>query len=217
MKKISAVLLSILCATLTVSCSVKTHRSIADSARSANAILVPLENPVLIQRGEEWYMQAYKAPIERYGMPVIQTVKHTEPNYHPERYSLIDDLEDADTLYASVAPETAQEILKGKYSHQTAISFINSKWTETLEGDTLKHNTTARTPDYFRNLSSHRLIQDGNKSYLIARMGELSADFNSIIMYPLAGLSFLLIDTPGSLLLGPPASNASATPGPEEL
>lgn len=65
--------------------------------------------------------------------------------------------------------------------------------------------TTAEAPAFFRNMSSHRLLKsEQGSSYLIARIGEMSADFSAIYAYPFAGLCAIIIDTPASFFYSPP-------------
>ena len=206
MKRFSLLIVSVLSALSAVSCSVRTHEVIADHARSGNAILVPLEKPILCQMGDQWYLQGHKAQIERRHRPSIQKVKNPGKKFHPERYYLVDE-DDFEPVYAPMTPEMADRMMKDTYTYTDAISFINTKWLRELPGgEVQKWKTRAVAPDYFRNMSSHRLIQTETHSYLLARIGEMTADFSSIYMYPLAGLSAILIDAPGSILIGPPTT-----------
>lgn len=208
MKKISVLILSVFCAISSVSCSVRTHEVIADKARSGYAILLPLEEPVICQVGEDWYMQGRKTLVYRSGRPVLYKEIDQEKKYHPERYYLDDDDHrnfDYEPVYAPMPKEMAENMMKGIYTHSDAISFINTKWRLDLpQGEVKQWKTRASTPAYFRNLSSHRMLQTENGTYLLARVGEMTADFSAIFMYPLAGLSAVLIDAPGSILVGPP-------------
>ncbi len=209
MRKLPVLILSFICALASVSCSVRTHEVIADKARSGYAILVPLENPVLCQIGDEWYMQGMKTLVERRGRPCLYKEKGQEKKKHPERYYLVDDEDDIDftPIFAPMPQEMAERMMKNEYTHSDAISFINSKWTLNLpQGEAKRWKTSAVAPAYFRNISSHRMMQTQKNSYLLARVGEMTADFSSIYMYPLAGLSAILIDAPGSILLGPPTT-----------
>lgn len=217
MKRISLYILSALAAVTCVSCSVRTHEVIADHARSGDAILLPLETPGLCKVKDTWYMKGYKSQVERRNTPCIQKTKVDKE--HPERYQLVNGLQDSEIRYAEVPEEMAQNLLKGQYSHSDAISFINRKWVRTLpEGEVKQVSTKAQAPAFFRNMSSHRLLKDGSNSYLLARVGEMTADFSAVYMYPLAGVSALLIDLPGSIILGPQSSSKPVqTAQPEEL
>lgn len=206
MKRFSLLIVSVLCVISAVSCSVRTHEVIADHARSGNAILVPLEKPVLCQMGEQWYLQGNLAQVERRHRPCIHKTKNPGRNFHPERYYLVDE-DDFEPVYAPMSAEMAERMMKDTYTYTDAISFINSKWMKKLPaGEVQKWQTRAVAPSFFRNMSSHRMIQTEKDSYLLARIGEMTADFSSIYMYPLAGLSAILIDVPGSILIGPPTT-----------
>lgn len=209
MKKFPLLILSLIGALSSVSCSVRTHEVIADKARSGYAVLAPLENPVLCQVGEDWYFQGMKTLVERRGRACIYKEKGQEKKKHPERYYLVDDESDMDfePIYAPITKEMAERMMKDEFSHSDAISLINSKWTLTpKQGESKLWKTRAVAPAYFRNLSSHRMLQTETSTYLLARVGEMTADFSSIYMYPLAGLSAILIDAPGSILIGPPTT-----------
>lgn len=219
MNKISFFTLSSLLAVGTVSCSVRTHEPISDLARSGDAILLPLEKPTLCQVNEQWYIKGYHAEVERRNRPCIQTEKKPNELKRQERYYLVDDEEDFEPRYAPMPEEMAKNILKGKYSHSDAISFINQKWVKYLpEGEVKEVGTKASAPAFFRNMSSHRLLQDEeqNKSYMLARVGEMTANFSSLLIYPLAGISAIVIDLPGSIILGPPSAEVQKAQ-PEEL
>ncbi len=209
MKKIPVLILSLFCAFASISCSVRTHEVIADKARSGYAILVPLENPVLCQIGDEWYFQGMKTLVERRGRPCLYKVKEQEKKSHPERYYLVDDESEMEytPVFASITKEVADRMMKNEYTYSDAISFINTKWALDLpQGDVTRWKTRAVAPAYFRNLSSHRMMQTQSSSYLLARVGEMTADFSSVYMYPLAGLSAVFIDAPGSIFVGPPST-----------
>lgn len=205
MNKGLSIISGILCAVSLVSCSVRTHRVIADHGRSGEAVLIKLEGPVLCQVGNQWYMKGNKTSIVRRNRDCLMLTKPSPDQQHPERYYLTDtDESDFEPVYAPIPEDMARNIQEGSFTHTDAISFINSKWIDKLpDGESVEVATSTRTPDYFRNMSSHRLIQTNEKSYLIANLGEMTADFSSLYMYPLAGLSALLIDMPGTLLLGP--------------
>lgn len=219
MKKISFYTLSALLALTGVSCSVRTHEVIADTARSGDAILLPLEKPTLCQVNDQWYMKGYKVQVRRSNIPCFQPVQNQVEKEHPERYSLVSEFKNFEPRYAPIPEDMAKSLQKGKYSHSDAISFINRKWTDTLpEGEANGITAKAVVPAFFRNMSSHRLLKDGDNSYLLARVGEMTADFSAVYMYPLAGLSAILIDLPGSIILGPQASAEKPQEAqPEEL
>lgn len=218
MKKISFYTLSVLLALTCVSCSVRTHEVIADTARSGDAILLPLETPTLCQVNNQWYMKGYKAQVRRSNAPCIQLEQNQAKNEHPERYSLVIDEEEFEPRYTQIPEEMAKNLKAGKYSHSDAISFINRKWSTTLpEGEIKEQTTKAMAPAFFRNMSSHRLMKSDTQSYLLARVGEMTADFSAVYMYPLAGLSAIVIDLPGSILLGPQSSEKPQTAQPEEV
>lgn len=218
MNRISIFAVSVFMAIAGVSCSVRTHEVIADTARSGDAILLPLETPTLCQVNEQWYMKGYKAQVQRSNIPCIQPIKNKVDKEHPERYSLLVGEEDFETRYTQIPEEMVKNLMKGQYSHSDAISFINRKWVKNLpEGDVKNVTTKATAPAFFRNMSSHRLLQTPDKSYLLARVGEMTADFSAVYMYPLAGLSAILIDLPGSILIGPQTAEKPQEAQPEEL
>lgn len=205
MKIVSKILFGIICASMLVSCSVRTHRVIADYARSGEAILIKLENPTLCKVDSQWYMKGNKTSLVRRHRPCILPSTPTPANKHLERYYLVDpDENNFEPVYAPIPETMAMSIQGGTYTHSDAISFINSNWsTELPAGNCEEVTTHTRTPEYFRNMSSHRLVHTEENSYLIARVDEMTADFNAIYMYPVAGLSAIFIDFPGTLLLGP--------------
>ncbi len=218
MKKISFLILGLLCAAASVSCSVRTHKVIADHARSADAILIPLENPVVCKVGDNWYLEGHTAQVKRYNLPVLETERNPDNPNRPERYYLVSEREDFEPIYAPMPEELATSLLQGQYTHTDAIHFLKSKWSNELpEGDVQQWKTSATTPDYFRNMSSHLHIQREEDSYLIAHLDELSADFNALYVYPMAGLSALLIDAPGTFIIGPPTVKKPSKAQPEEL
>ncbi len=188
------------------SCSVCTRTAVADMARSADAILLPLEHPTLYNVEGEWYIGGHKTLIERYNSSWVNPEQLPAEKSHPERYSIADD-EFTDT-YAQIPEEMAANIRKGKYTYSDAISFINRKWIDQLpeQKKIKKYTTKANAPAFFRNMSSHRLVksEQGN-TYLLAEIGELTADFSSIFIYPLAGITGILVDMPASFLYSPPA------------
>lgn len=217
MKKISYYTLTALLALAGVSCSVRTHEVIADTARSGDAILLPLETPTLCKVNDQWYMKGYKAQVRRSNVPCIQPVKNEVEKEHPERYSVIVDEDEFESRYAEIPAEMVKNLKAGKYTHSDAISFINRKWSTHLpEGEVKEQTTKAEAPSFFRNMSSHRLLKNDSRSYLLARVGEMTADFSAVYMYPLAGLSAIAIDLPGSILLGPQSSETTQTAQPEE-
>ena len=217
MNKISFYTISALMTLCGVSCSVRTHEVIADTARSGDAILLPLEKPTLCQVNDQWYMKGYKAQVRRSNLPCFQPVENQVEKEHPERYSLVSEFKNFEPRYTPISEELAKNLKEGKYRHSDAISFINSKWTATLpEGEAKGMTAKATAPAFFRNMSSHRLLRDGNNSYLLSRVGEMTADFSAIYMYPLAGLSAIVIDLPGTILLGPQSSEQPLTAQPEE-
>ena len=214
MKQFSLLILSALCVFSLPSCSVRTHEVIADHARSGEAILIPLEKPVLCQVGEQWYLQGGRTYIERHNRPCIQKEKNPKRNVHPERYNLADD--EFEPVYAAIPQEMAERLMNENYTHSDAISFINRRWLQKLpEGNVKKWQTRAVAPAYFRNMSSHRLIQTEHESFLLARIGEMTADFSSVYMYPLAGLSAIFIDIPGSIIIGPPVTKVEVAEAEE--
>lgn len=203
MKKITLLTLSILSALITTSCSVRSHVSVADFGRSAEAILLPLESPTLYTVDNKWYMGGQKTYIERHNAPWVRPEQLPPDKRHPERYSI--DSDEMSPVYAEIPAEMAESIRKGKYTHSQAISFINRKWVDTLpEGEVRKVETSTSAPEYFRKMSSHRLLQTENSSYLLAHIGEFTADFSSILAYPLAGLCTIVVDTPASFFYSPP-------------
>ena len=217
MKKISYYTLTALLALAGVSCSVRTHEVIADTARSGDAILLPLETPTLCKVNDQWYMKGYKAQVRRSNVPCIQPVKNEVEKEHPERYSVIVDEDEFEPRYAEIPAEMVKNLKAGKYTHSDAIGFINRKWSQYLpEGEVKEQTTKAVAPAFFRNMSSHRLLKNDGRSYLLARVGEMTADFSAVYMYPLAGLSAIAIDLPGSILLGPQSSETTQTAQPEE-
>lgn len=218
MKKISFYTLSVLLALTGVSCSVRTHEVIADTARSGEAILLPLETPTLCKVNDQWYMKGYKAQVRRSNIPCVQLIRNEVEKEHPERYSVIVDEDEFEPRYTEVPENMVKSLKEGKYSHSDAISFINRKWSKYLpEGEVKEQTTKAVAPSFFRNMSSHRLLKNDSQSYLLARVGEMTADFSAVYMYPLAGLSAIIIDLPGSILLGPQSSEKPQTAQPEEV
>lgn len=204
-------------AMLSTSCSVCTHSAVADMARSGDAILLPLERPTLYRIGDDWYIGGHKAQVSRYNSSWVNPDYLPKEKRHPERYELEDD--EMTDVYARLPEEMAASIRKGKYSHSDAISFINRKWVDSLpaEGKIRKYKTKACAPAFFRNMSSHRLMQtEQGSSYLLARIDEQTADFSSIFVYPLAGLTAILIDMPASFFYSPP-QNEPQTAQPEEV
>lgn len=215
MNKITTSLLGILLAVCSASCSVRTHEVIADTARSGKAILLPLQNPTICNVDNQWFMKGSKAYVQRHNRPCIYKEKNPVDK-HEERYTLADD--EFEPIYAPIPEDMATNLMKGKYTHTDAISFINRKWTNTLpEGKVKEVATQGSTPAFFRSISSHRMLQTENGSYLLTRIDEMTADFSSIYVYPLAGLSAILIDVPGSIILGPPSSKTIQEAQPEEL
>ena len=203
MKNKTLVALSIICTLIMSSCSVRSHISIADCGRSADGILVPLEQPTLCKVDKQWYMCGVKANIERNNAPWVRPEQLPADKRHPERYTLGSD--DFSPIYSAIPTELAENLIKGKYTHSDAISFINRKWTAELpEGNVERVETKAQTPDYFRLMSSHRLMQTEQGNFLLANIGELTADFSSIYAYPLAGLCAIIIDAPASFFYSPP-------------
>ncbi len=203
MKNKTLLTLGALCTLLGTSCSVRSHISVADCGRSADAILVPLEQPTLCKVDKQWYLCGKKANIERHNAPWVRPEQLPADKRHPERYTLGGD--DMTPVYSAIPTELADNLRKGKYTHSDAISFINRKWVNELpEGKVEEVRTTAQTPDYFRTMSSHRLMQTEQGNFLLARIGELTADFSSIYAYPLAGLCAIFVDAPASFLYSPP-------------
>ena len=204
LKNIAVIAAGAMCALVNSSCSVCSRTAAADMGRSADVILLPLEKPTLCQVNNEWYMCGQTAWVERSNAPWINPDQLPAEKRHPERYTLVDD--EFTPIYAQIPESLATGIQKGHYTHSDAISFINRKWVKELpEGEVKKIETTAVAPTFFRNMDSHRLLksEQGN-SYLIARIGEMSADFGAIYAYPLAGLCAIIIDTPASFLYSPP-------------
>ena len=56
----------------TSSCSVCSHTSVADMGRSAEAILLPLEQPTLYKVDKQWYMLGHKTSVERSNAPWVR-------------------------------------------------------------------------------------------------------------------------------------------------
>ena len=200
---------------LTTSCSVCSRVSVADCGRSGEAILVPLENPTIHQVDGNWYMTGKKVTVERSNYPWVRPEQLSAEKRHPERYSLADD--ESTPTYAAIPETLAESLQKGKYTHSDAISFINRKWVDELpEGKVKTVNLKVNAPDFFRNMSSHRLMQTEQGSYLLARIGEMTADGRAIYAYPLAALSGLIIDMPASFLYSPPVQKPQLAQ-PEEV
>ena len=215
MKKLALLTLGILSALTISSCSVCSHVSVADFGRSAEAILLPLEQPTLHSVNGKWYMEGQKTYVERHNAPWVRPEQLPDDKRHPERYSI--DSDELSPVYAAIPAEMAESIRKGKYTHSQAISFINRKWVDTLpEGKVQTVKTKAAAPDYFRKMSSHRLLQTETSSYLLAHIGEFTADFSSILAYPLAGLCTIVVDTPASFFYSPPTKKKQVAQ-PEEL
>lgn len=203
MKKLTLLTLSILSALVATSCSVRSHVSVADFGRSAEAILLPLEAPTLYSVNDKWYMEGKKTYVERHNAPWVRPEQLSADKRHPERYSI--DSDEQSTVYAAMPADMAESIRKGKYTHSQAISFINRKWVDQLpEGKVKKVETKTSAPEYFRKMSSHRLMQTDSNSYLLAHIGEFTADFSSLLAYPLAGLCAIVVDTPASFFYSPP-------------
>ena len=202
-KNLTLGLLATAGALLTSSCSVCSHQSVADCGRSGEAILLPLETPTIHQVDGTWYMTGKKVTVERSNHPWVRPEQLSNEKRHPERYSLCD--EESTPMYAAIPGSLAESLQKGKYTHSDAISFINRKWVEQLpEGKVKTVNLTVNAPDFFRNMSSHRRMQTEQGSYLLANIGEMTADARAIYAYPLAALSCLIIDVPASFLYSPP-------------
>lgn len=202
-------------ALLTTSCSVCSRVSVADCGRSGEAILVPLENPTIHQVDGNWYMTGKKVTVERSNYPWVRPEQLSAEKRHPERYSLADD--ESTPTYAAIPETLAESLQKGKYTHSDAISFINRKWVDELpEGKVKTVKLKVNAPDFFRNMSSHRLMQTEQGSYLLARIGEMTADGRAIYAYPLAALSGLIIDMPASFLYSPPVQKPQVAQ-PEEV
>lgn len=204
LKKIALIVAGAMCALATSSCSVCSRTAAADFGRSADVILLPLEKPTLCQVDKDWYMCGQKAWVERHNAPWVNPDQLPAEKRHPERYTLVD--EEFTPMYARIPENLANSIKSGHYTHSDAISFINRKWVSTLPEGTVKRvKTTAEAPAFFRNMSSHRLLKsEQGSSYLIARIGEMSADFSAIYAYPFAGLCAIIIDTPASFFYSPP-------------
>lgn len=203
-KKLTILLCGALCGLVTSSCSVCSRTAAADFGRSAEAILLPLEHPTLFQINSNWYIEGQKSLVERSNAPWVNPDQLPAEKRHPERYNLAD--EDAAPVYSRIPESMAKNIMKGKYSHSDAISFINRKWIDELPAGKVKRiETKTNAPAFFRNMSSHRLLksEQGN-SYLIAHIGEMTADFSAIVAYPFAGLCAIVIDTPASFFYSPP-------------
>ena len=187
----------------TSSCSVCSHTAVADMGRSAEAILLPLEHPTLYKVDKQWYMLGHKTSVERNNAPWVRPEQLPAEQRHPERYNLGSD--EMMPMYAAIPSSLAESLQKGKYTHSDAISFINRKWIDTLPAEEAKEvKLTVSAPDYFRNMSSHRIMQTEQGTYLLANIGEMSADFGAILAYPLAALSTIVIDMPASFLYSPP-------------
>ena len=214
-KKTTLLALGAICALATSSCSVCSHVSVADMGRSADAILLPLEQPTLYQVNKQWYMLGQKTSIERYNAPWVRPEQLPEEKRHPERYKL--DSEEMTPMYSAIPSSLAENLQKGRYTHSDAISFINRKWEETLpEGEVKEVKTTVSTPDYFRNMSSHRIMRTERGTFLLAHIGEMSADLSAIYAYPLAGLYAIAVDMPASFLYSPPVQKTQVAQ-PETL
>lgn len=214
-RNIALLTLATLSTLVTTSCSVCSRVSVADRGRSGEAILLPLEKPTLHQVGKQWYMSGHKATVERYNYPWVRPEQLSPEKRHPERYALCDD--ELTTVYAAIPDSLAESLRKGKYTHSDAISFINRKWVDELpEGKSKSYQINVSAPDFFRNMSSHRLMQTEKGTYLLARIGEMEADLRSLYAYPLSGLSLLLIDTPASFLYSPPVQKPQLAQ-PEEV
>lgn len=215
MKKVILSVLCALCAFQLSSCSVRTHVAMADLGRSADAILVPLEQPTLYRVNGQWYMGGMMANVERYNAPSIRPEQLPSERRHPERYAL--DSDDMKDVYCAIPDDMAESIRKGTYTHSHAISFINRKWVGKLpEGKVAKEQVKTSAPDYFRGMSNHRLMQTSKGTYLLAKIGEFSADFGAIYAYPLAGLCTIIVDAPLSFLYSPPAQESKVAQ-PEEV
>lgn len=215
MKRNVLSLLATLCAFMASSCSVHSHVAVADMGRSADGILVPLENPTICCVNEQWYMCGHKANIERNNVPWTDISHLPIEKRHPERYTLGSD--EFTPIYSPIPKSLAESLQKGKYTHSDAISFINRKWVEELpEGEVSKKDLTVSAPEYFSKMSSHRLMQTEQGNFLLAQIGELTADFNAVLVYPLAGLTAVLFDTPASIFYTAPARQVQEAQ-PEEV
>lgn len=187
----------------TSSCSVCSHTAVADMGRSAEAILLPLEQPTLYKADKQWYMLGHKTSVERSNAPWVRPEQLLADKRHPERYSL--DSDEMTPVYSPIPTELANSLQKGRYTHSDAISFINRKWIDTLPSENATEvKLSVSTPDYFRNMSSHRIMRTEQGTFLLANIGEMSADFGAILAYPLAALSTIVIDMPASFLYSPP-------------
>ena len=187
----------------TSSCSVCSHTSVADMGRSAEAILLPLQQPTLYKVDKQWYMLGHKTTVERSNAPWVRPEQLHVDKRHPERYSI--DSDEMTPMYSPIPTELATSLQNGRYTHSDAISFINRKWVETLPTEEAQEvKLTVSAPDYFRNMSSHRIMQTEQGTFLLAHIGEMSADFGAILAYPLAALSAIVIDMPASFLYSPP-------------
>lgn len=214
-KSIALSVLSAIGALVLSSCSVCTRSAVADYGRSANAILLPLENPTLYCVNDQWYMGGQKANIERNNASWVRTDHLPYEKRHPERYTLGSD--EMSPMYSPIPKEMAESLRKGKYTHSQAISFINREWVDTLPGGEVRIiRLNASAPEFFRKMSSHRLMQTESGTFLLASIGELTADFSSIIAYPAAGLCAILIDAPASFFYIAP-SDQKQEAQPEEL
>lgn len=203
-KKIALIVAGAMSALVTSSCSVCSRSAAADLGRSGDAIILPLENPTLYRVDDKWYICGSKVQVERSNAPWVNPDQLPIEKRHPERYSLVDD--EFTPMYAPIPESMVENIRKGRYTHSDAISFINRKWISELpEGRVKEVKTTAEAPAFFRNMSSHRLLktEQGN-TYLLARIGEMTADLGAIYAYPLAGLCSIIIDIPASFLYSPP-------------
>lgn len=202
-KKNALLTLLSLCALGISSCSVCTHSAVADMGRSAEAILLPLETPTLYQVDKEWYMLGHKANVERCNASWVDPEYLPADKQHPERYEL--GSSDMTPAYAAIPASLAESLQKGRYTHSDAISFINRKWVDSLpEGEVKEVRLSLSAPDYFRHMSSHRIMHTDQGNFLLARIGEMTADFSAVYAYPLAGISAILIDVPGSIFYIPP-------------
>lgn len=216
-KQISLLAGGLICTLITSSCSVCSRTAAADMGRSAEVILLPLEKPVLCKVGKDWYACGHKAKASRSNAPWVNPDQLPAEKRHPERYTLEDD--EFTPAYARIPETLATNLNKGIYSHSDAISFINRKWVDELpEGDAKRVQTKAEAPAFFRNMDSHRLLKsEQGDSYLIARIGEMSADFGAVLAYPLAGLCTIIIDTPASFFYSPPNRKVIQKAEAEEL
>ena len=216
-KQITLLLGGIFSSLIYNSCSVCSHTAAADMGRSAEIILLPLEKPSLCQVDKTWYVCGHKARAERSNAPWVNPDQLPSEKRHPERYTLTDD--EFTPAYAEIPENLATNLSKGVYSHSDAISFINRKWVNELpEGNIKRIETKAEAPSFFRNMDSHRLVksEQGN-SYLIARIGDMSANLGAIYAYPLAGLCTIFIDAPASFFYSPPNKNVIQQAEAEEV